>query len=435
MAWFLLSSPYIMKAFFRKFFISILVFQLLLPCKLFASQKPIVLLPVHDGITDNISSDLVTSLSQAMAERGFDVVSNEKVSAVVSYYQNNEQVNSEAEDAVILAKEHYYNFDHKEALAQISRAIKILENNGQNISANGSMLRDAYVTAGVIEKLGLKRDDFAVTNFKSAILIDPQYKLDEKGFSPTVISLFEKVKSEMTDLPSGTISVNTDPKAAEVFVNGILKGLTPISISEPAGEYIVAIKTNKYRSFEKDVVVKAGEEVEIRQKLNWSGVDKRNDPKFMESARLQVKEGARVAELLRVPKVILVNVDGSEDGDGVVSMRMVDRRFKAGHNPVVIDYVPSKRGLAEDLTRATKILTEQYDVDILKNPQKNLDPDGVGDPVLLGKRKKKGEKSPVFWAVAGGALAAIAGGATAAVMMGGGGGSSSPTGNLNVRFK
>ncbi len=143
----------------------------------------------------------------------------------------------------------------------------------------------------------------------------------------------------------------------------------------------------------------------------------------------------RIAELLKVDKVVLIDADETADGHGEVAIRMVDREYKAGHNPIVIKYDPAKKDLTENLSSTASVLAAQSRVALLNNPQKYLDPDGIGDPVLLGKRRGTFRATPAFWAVMGGVLAAGAGGATAAVMLGGGGGGDSGAGSVNVQFK
>ncbi len=157
-----------------------------------------------------------------------------------------------------------------------------------------------------------------------------------------------------------------------------------------------------------------------------------------DEAQEQIAEGVRIAELLRVQKVVMVDADEVSNGSGEIAIRMIDRKYKAGHNPVVVRYSNDKNKLAADLSEATAILAKQSQVAILDNPQKHLDPDGVGDPVLLGKRNKMLWTAPAFLAVIGGVLAAGAGGAAAAVMLssgGGGGGGGSGVGSVNVNFK
>lgn len=433
-----------------RFLAIFLAVQFLFPCNLLSattSSKAIVVVSVHDGISDNISDDLVDSFSKALAGQKLQVVTKDKVETVLNYYQPDKKEvsgNLEAEEAMSRAKDHYYNFDYPEALAQILKAIKLMESEPSRISDHGTSLRDAYVVAGIIEKSNKGGSGAAGEYFEKALKIDPQYSIDEKAFPPSIVDLFKGVRAKFSQgNKTGSILVETDPKVAEVYVNGVLKGVTPIVMSSlPEGDYSVAIKTNKYKTVEKKVALKTDDTVKIKEKLAWTASPGEKPSKVKniltskDDARYLISEGVRIAEILKVPKVVLIDADQVENGSGEIAIRMVDRTYKAGHNPVVIGYTSSKKSLAADLSKASSILVSQYNANILNDPQKNLDPDGIGDPVLLGKRKRALLALPAFWAIVGGILAATAGGATAAVVMGGGdSGSGSGTGSVNVQFK
>ena len=423
-----------------------IVAEFIFPAGIFASSGSLVVVPIHDNVSDSVSDDIAQSFSEAFALKGFDVIGREKVEAVMGYYNADAKITSgsyeEACGAIIRAKEHYYNFEYKEAFAQIERAVELLEGSPSAIVRYGEILRDAYIVAGIIERSEKGHDDEAFGYFKKALAIDPQYVLNEKAFPPSIVGLFEKGRAEILAKPAGSISIVSDPSAAEIYINGIQKGVTPATISNlPEGSYNVAVMTNKYKPIEELVVVEPGKTINIKKKLNWAGISKNESAAIHNiltspfEAREQINEGVRIAELLRVPKVVMVDVDEASTGSGEVAARMIDREFKSGHNPIVIGYAPSKKGMAEDLNRTADILADQYDADILAAPQKNLDPDGIGDPVLLGKRKKALYTVPAFWALVGGAIAATAGGSVAAIALSGDDGPKSATGSVNVMLK
>lgn len=435
-----------------KILIAAIISQLAFPAQIFASQRSVVVVPVRDGVSDKISEDLVGAFSNALAKHGLQVVSKHKVDSVLSYYRKGDdkrkaatgEVAIEAESSLIRAKEHYYNFDYAEARAQVERAIKIMEASPEDIAQHGTFLRDAYITAGIIEKSERSRDEAARNYFRKALNIDPQYELDDRAFPPSVVETFSAVRGEVSARPTGSVSVETDPKVAEVYVNGVLKGVTPIVVSGlPEGKYSVAIKTNKYNPVTRLVDVKADSTATIKEKLYWLTSAEKSPSEIQnlltskDDAQEQIVEGVRMAELLRVSKVVMVDADEVANGGGEIAIRMIDRKYKAGHNPVIVRYSNDKNKLAADLSEATAILAKQSQVAILDNPQKHLDPDGVGDPVLLGKRHKMLWTAPAFLAIIGGVLAAGAGGAAAAVVLSGGdgGGKGSGAGSVNVNFR
>lgn len=418
--------------------------QLVWPAALFADERTVVIVPIHDGASDDISDDLVASFSKAVAERGLQVVSQDKVEAVLSYYKplRNDKDNalSAAQDLISRAKEHYYNFDYEAASSEIAKAIGLMENSPDATPVHGEVLRDAYITAAIIERSGKNNRDDLRDYFKKVLELDPQYVLDEREFQPSLVGIFNEEKAQLLDGPLGELEVETNPKVAEVYINGIFKGVTPLLITgQPDGSYYLSIKANKYRTVKKTVNVIANARTTLREKLAWEGERSSSGREIYETlnseneAREQIAEGKRIADLIRVPKVVLIDADRTATGSGRIIARMVDRNLSAGHNPIVVALSKDAKTLAGDLSNATDLLLKQYHADIAGDPRKNIDPDGIGSPILLGKRNKKLWTAPAFWVVVGGVLAATAGGATAAFTSGGG--PAANEGSLNVQFK
>ena len=55
---------------------------------------------------------------------------------------------------------------------------------------------------------------------------------------------------------TGILAVSSSPKAAKVFVNDELKGVTDINLTLPPGRYHIEIKKDGYTSWKKDIVLK-----------------------------------------------------------------------------------------------------------------------------------------------------------------------------------
>lgn len=410
-----------------------IAFQLVFPCYAFAGGPSVVVSQIRDGVSDEITQEISGLFAEALLRNDIDVISREKTEAVLRYYdEGNDPASypsSEAARFISKAREHYYNFDSEPAYAEIAHAIDLIKDEP------GSTLRDAYITAAIIDKAN------AAGYFKSALTIDPFYTIDRKAFSPSTVEAFDDARSEIMRASKGSVNIDTDPKVCEVYINGIIRGVTPLVVSEiPEGEHKLLIKTNKYRPVERTIAVRPGQTIKIKEKLYWEPknngeVPVKNLLASQDIARAEINEGVRIAELLKVSKTVLIDVDEGTSGNGEISIRMVDREYKAGHNPIIISYDPTKDNLSQNLNLAAERLVSQTKINILSDPQRYLDPDGVGEPVLLGKRKKEFTKTPAFWAVLGGVVAAGAGGAAAAVMLGGGGEDGKGAGSVNVQFK
>lgn len=79
----------------------------------------------------------------------------------------------------------------------------------------------------------------------------------------------KRVFATLEHIPrTGSISVNSSPRHARVFVDGIERGTTPLTITDiDAGWHQVVIIKERYRAYLEDVHVEAGEELDIEVDL------------------------------------------------------------------------------------------------------------------------------------------------------------------------
>jgi uncharacterized membrane protein len=79
----------------------------------------------------------------------------------------------------------------------------------------------------------------------------------------------KRVFATLEPIPrTGSISVNSSPRHARVFVDGIERGATPLTIIDiDAGWHQVVIIKERYRAYLEDVHVEAGEELDIEVDL------------------------------------------------------------------------------------------------------------------------------------------------------------------------
>jgi hypothetical protein len=387
-----------------------------------------VVWPVKDGLNDPESEDVAAALRRALPlVTTAHVVSDDLVEKVVSYYAdsagNTSGSRNGTEEILSRAKEHYFQFQYDEALAEISRVVETLSAGA--VAENGALLLDALITQGVIARSAGK-PDLTKTAFEMAVRLNPFYRIDYRSFPPSIIDIFEQSRNALMRGEKGALRVETDPNSAEVFINGVMQGVTPLGLDEvPAGSYSVLIKTNKYEPFEKTVKISNSEKTVVSEKLRWTGDGFVGKAKKTQDARAEISEGLRIADLLKVDKAILIDCEGN-----LITARMIDSRYRASHKPIVVDYPPEERVAA--IADLAETLAQLAQINLLSDPMKYLDPEGLGDPILLTGRKRELYKKPLFWGAIGTAAAgAIVGGILAATS----GGSSSDTGSVAVQFK
>lgn len=72
------------------------------------------------------------------------------------------------------------------------------------------------------------------------------------------------VREEVMVSASGTLNISSDPAGAEVTVNGVVRGVTPLRVEEvPKGTATVKFVLEGYREEEREISIKAGEVQEL----------------------------------------------------------------------------------------------------------------------------------------------------------------------------
>ncbi|MFD3006128.1 PEGA domain-containing protein [Thermus tengchongensis] len=66
----------------------------------------------------------------------------------------------------------------------------------------------------------------------------------------------------------GTLAVTSSPSGAEVYVEGALRGRTPLSLSLPEGRYAVELRLSGYETYRATVQVRRGETTRLDVRLN-----------------------------------------------------------------------------------------------------------------------------------------------------------------------
>lgn len=402
--------------------------------KSFASARSIALQPMLDGNADNETREIALTLGSALrVSTPHHVVDSDIVSRVLSYEDNKKAGDaslSDAANSIARAKEYAFKFQYRDAELLLNQAIESLKGKTLN-EESGPMLLDAYLTRAVVAKA--KGDKKAAGSaFAAALAINPGLTLAESEYPPSLVAIFDEEQKTVKNSPAGSLTVKSDPAAADVLINGIRAGVSPLEINSlPAGRYTLQVATNKYDVRSQIVEIQANKETKIKEKLRWAKDRAKNTSKI-DNAEAEINEGVRVGEALKVDRVILINADAGQNGALKITARTVDRALRAGERPVVIPkLLPETRN--EKLAELTSELANQISRDLLANPGKSVDPKSQGDPVLLSKNKKNLTKRPVFWVLIGTlAAGAVVGGILAAFSSHS---NNAATGSVNVQFK
>lgn len=132
-----------------------------------------------------------------------------------------------------------------------------------------------------------------------------------------------------TIMPTGILAVSSSPKAASIFVDGKLKGVTDTNLKLPPGKYKVEIKKDGYSSWSQEVTLK-GEIVMSLDALLF--------PKNPTLAPLTSSGVVKAVNIDQTGKVLLFVENGDLEKDGIYVFESNQRTisFFAALQPLVL---------------------------------------------------------------------------------------------------
>jgi hypothetical protein len=404
----------------------VLILALLIQPSVAAATSSAAILPRMDGDMDGESRDLADALSDLMRlMTDHHIVDGAKARQIAEYEGDVPAAGSgEIHSLIARAKENHFAFKRKAAQRDIDRAILLLV--GKLLDREmGPVALDAYLSKAMIAISG-GDDASAGEGLGRALAIDPLLDLSGKDYPPSLKEKLDAIKAERDAGNYGVLSVKSRPAAAEVYLNGIMQGVTPVELEGlPTGEYSLVVAANRYAPDERMVSVLPDRTVKVKSKLKWAKDSKASDG----GADSSVRGALDMADALKVDRVVMVDADTGSDGSLAISAQVVDRALRTGLKPLVLpEVMPEYKH--DQVAEMANMIVDQLGADPLENPTEMIDPIGEGDPIVLGKRKKPLVKQPLFWGIVGTLVAGAIAGGIAASMSGGPG-----KGDLKVSFK
>lgn len=166
----------------------------------------------------------------------------------------------------------------------------------------------AYVLKGDVKN--------AKAKFRQTLVIAPGASLDSSKFPENVQAIFEEVRAEMAEAPTGTVTVYAAPAAAEVWVDGGFRGSAPLTVEDlAAGRHYVRVVRDGYASF--GVAVDVGREAEETVQATLRPATRLSAYEDLKTRMLDnPRAAAELAKLLKVDQLLWASVESR--GDNVV---------------------------------------------------------------------------------------------------------------------
>ncbi len=213
----------------------------------------------------------------------------------------NKKLCAEANTYYTTGKKQFENMDLDAALGSMSKALNnfwkcpAYIGNGAEYLETLKMIGAIYILTGE-EKMGRNM-------FKSALVFNPETNINKDLFPPNVVEMFEKIKTEVSTSKKGYLSITTIPQGAEVFIDGVFVGISPVSRKE-------VIAGNHFVSIEKDGYINEGGRVDVKP----------NDEEMYQAQMIPTK---RYAEYSQILSTLSTDVGLDPIGDSIKSLAAI----------------------------------------------------------------------------------------------------------------
>ncbi len=149
------------------------------------------------------------------------------------------------------------------AISALSTAIKLLNRNIEFVSDYDRFIEGHMLLAIAYFRRG--KESKGVDLLEKVLRYRPTMALDANQYPPIFVRIFERTRDRMLAREPGEISVKSDAPQAEVFLNGVLMGNTPVEIDQvfPGKNHLV-VKTQKGASWGRLVNVRSGQQREVK---------------------------------------------------------------------------------------------------------------------------------------------------------------------------
>lgn len=132
---------------------------------------------------------------------------------------------------------------------------------------NAAYVTDIKKVAQVLTMLGAVHilrgeDKTGAQRLAQAVAIEPGVEPDPRFFNPSMRQIFQKVADQVGARPKSTLSFTSNPSYAEIYVDGVFKGVTPAAVERVnEGKHYIRLVKEGYKSHGDLVTALSGREV------------------------------------------------------------------------------------------------------------------------------------------------------------------------------
>jgi len=172
----------------------------------------------------------------------------------------------QAAKLVKLGKEHLLNLAMEESADAFLSARVTLRKHLQWLSDPEPLI---MALMGLAETLAVgEREEEAKAAYREVLVLSPEYVPDPGQVPSKFRTLFDEARDQISNEASGSLIVKTKPAGANVVLDGLTIGQTPVSKENiPAGMHALLVQLDGHRTIRKPIEVLSGETTEIGENL------------------------------------------------------------------------------------------------------------------------------------------------------------------------
>jgi len=172
-------------------------------------------------------------------------------------------------DKILSSAQKAYQFLNIEKAGKaLKKAKKILDDVDSSLVDSDAALKLYLLDAQVMLLAQNKRA--ALKSMERALSISPDLRITEEHYPPDVVEVFNKARAGLSGARIGKVKIKSRPQGALVYIDGVDRGNTPLSLNLLPGDYGMAIVKPGYERFSLKITVDAGGEtarsIDLRKK-------------------------------------------------------------------------------------------------------------------------------------------------------------------------
>jgi hypothetical protein len=219
--------------------------------------------PVDEEVSRSVSQGITQGLAKEL-EKSFSLLPPAQAEALAAGKEKEPDI-SEATAQLDEARKLLGNVQFKQAFKKLATARSILEPLRPQLRDYTQLTTALLYTAVVAMNLGDKRT--SANAFADLARLRPDFRIDSAEFPPAVVEAFEKARQYEAKQPRGRMNISSTPAGAQVFIDEVPRGQTPLTVPGSPGEHVIRLQSNGYLSWTKLQMVDSYGKHEVKAEL------------------------------------------------------------------------------------------------------------------------------------------------------------------------